>query len=89
MIEFWTKKYPISNAIQCLVPSNDKSYLTCKRFPHMEHDTIIQMERLGKTDIFIKVPHTCNKSWVLLKHNECERVLNLPFRVNLLLMALN
>lgn len=48
----------MSNAIQCLVPSIDKRYLTGKRFPHMEHDTIIQMERLGKTDIFMKVLHT-------------------------------
>lgn len=70
MIVFWTKKHPMSNAIQCLVPSNDKRYLTGKWFPHMEHDTIIQMERLGKTDIFMKVLHTYNKSWVLLKHKQ-------------------
>lgn len=54
MIVFWTKKYPMFNAIQCLVSSNDKSDLTGKWFPHMEQDTIIQMKRLGKTDIFIK-----------------------------------
>lgn len=70
MIEFWTKKYPLFNAVQCLVLSNDKSYLTGKQFPHMEHDTIIQMERLGKTDTFMKVLHTYNKSWVLLKHKQ-------------------
>lgn len=45
----------MSNAIQCLVPSNGKRYLTGKRFPYLEHDTIIQMERLGKNDIFMKV----------------------------------